>query len=445
MGQASGSNSGWTGLIDEICAGSWINPLTGKKLSRSFDCQIVIRESLTGLEPELVQNAGFQPPYVVVSDQSTHQALGGRIARALSRTGKVAEIVLEELHADMAAVRSLASQLKAHESVVAVGSGTVNDLVKYATLRLGRSYCVFATAGSMNGYTSSTASITLDSGLKVSLPAQIPAGFFVDLEVCAGAPRWLNAAGFGDSICRPVAQTDWWMSHRLLGTMYRHEPYLIEIPDELRLMDLAGGIAKGDIQAIGMLFRVLTLCGLGITFTGVSNHGSMGEHQISHYIDCFAGDRHPGTVHGQQVGLATLTMARIQQALLARQSSPEVGPTSIDLEGMSSRMGDVVARQCAKQIERKAFDERTADRFNARMQELWPELRQECLEFAVPVETLRSRLEEAGGATTATQLGIPVDFYREAVEHAHEMRDRYSFADLACGAGELADMAAMED
>ena len=44
---------------------------------------------------------------------------------------------------------------------VAVGSGTVNDLCKYVTAMDGRSYCVFATAPSMDGYTSTTASITV--------------------------------------------------------------------------------------------------------------------------------------------------------------------------------------------------------------------------------------------------------------------------------------------
>ena len=56
------------------------------------------------------------------------------------------------------------------------------------TGRTGRRYCVFGTAGSMNGYTSTTASITLESGLKVSLPSHGPAGFFVDLGVSAAAP-----------------------------------------------------------------------------------------------------------------------------------------------------------------------------------------------------------------------------------------------------------------
>lgn len=444
MANARKSDSEWTTLIDEICAGTWVNPLTGKNFPPTDYDSIVFSESLQGREADLVAALGFAPPFVVVSDQNTHGAMGERIARALARLGRVDEIILDHPHADMASVRDLEVRLKPYSGIVAVGSGTINDLTKFASFRNGQKYCVFATAGSMNGYTSSTASITLDSGLKVSLPAQAPTGFFVDLEVCAAAPAWLNAAGFGDCLCRSVAQIDWWMSHRTLGTVFRFEPFLIEIPDEALLMERAEGIARGDIDAVGHLFRVLTLCGLGINIVGTSHHGSMGEHQISHYIDCFAGTRHPGTLHGQQVGVASLTMARIQQHFLSRDTAPEVRPTVIDEQDMARRMGAEVAAQCGALYRKKAFDAAAADRFNTRIAQIWPQLRAECLEFSVPVETLHRALAAAGGPTSAQSLGVPVDFYREAVSHAHEMRDRFSFADVACDSGVLRQLAAQE-
>ncbi len=435
----------WTELIDDICAGTWINPLTGKQIRSSFDCRIFIEESLDSMEAELVLDLGLRPPFAVVSDTEIHTSPAARLIQNLLKEEDGTQIILDCPHADMSTIRKLTSQLADYNSAIAVGSGTINDLVKFSTHQLRRPYCVFATAGSMNGYTSSTASITLDSGLKVSLPAHLPAGFFVDLQICAAAPARLNAAGFGDSLCRSVAQIDWWMSHRLLGTEYRHEPYLIEIPDELQLVQRAAGIPRGDIDAIGTLFRVLTLCGLGITFTGVSNHGSMGEHQISHYIDCFAGERHPGSLHGEQVGVATLTMARIQQHLLAGEKPPKIKPVVIDFDDMARRMGPDIAAQCREQRQKKAIDPVRAEQLNAKLEQIWPELRAECREFAIPVDEMRNWLETAGGKTTAKALGIHVDLYREAVMHAHEMRDRFSFADLA-GASEILDaLAAAEE
>ncbi len=434
-----------TELIDEICNGTWVNPQNGKTYPPAQFDNIIISESLKGWTTRLIESIGMKSDFAVVCDENTYSVLGNRITEELSRAGLTDSIVYTNPHANQATVRELAKKIKPYNGIIAVGTGTINDLTKHASFINKQKYCVFATAGSMNGYTSSTASITLDSGLKVSLPSQAPIGFFVDLEICATAPAWLNAAGFGDCICRSVAQIDWWMSHRLLDTTYMQEPYLIEIFEEQKLMKQAAGIASGDLEAITTLFRLLTLCGLGVTFTGVSNHGSMGEHQISHYIDCFAGNKHPGSLHGQQVGVTSLTMARLQHKYLKSANPPEILPTKIDPKDMSARMGKEIAAQCVNEFRKKAFDQKSADKFNDRLQKIWPELREECLNMAISPATLQGYLEAAGGPSSAKALNIPIDFYQEAVCHAHEMRDRFSFADIACDAGELKSFAAEEN
>lgn len=436
---------GWTALIDDLVEGRWVSPLTGRSAPPAEFDKIVIKETLDGEEAQLVSALGFKADsYKIVTDERTYEALGRRIDQALQPSGKVEVIVLKKPHADMATVEKLRGLLGSSAVAVAVGSGSLSDLTKYATFLDGRKYCVFPTSASMNGYTSSTASITLDSGLKVSMPAQAPAGVFIDLGVSAKAPTFLSASGFGDCLCRSVAQIDWWMSHRLLGTPYWQEPYELEVPDEIELNKRAAGLAAHDVEATGYLHRVLTLCGLGISFTKVSNHGSMGEHQISHYIDCFAGDRHPGSLHGQQVGVATLTMARIQHHFLQSEAPPVVKPTRIDEAGMVGRMGPEIAAQCLAEYQKKALDQVGANALNAKLAEIWPSLRQECLAMMTPVEEMTRLLNAAGGATSAGELGLDRKFYREAVRHGHEMRNRYSFVDIACDGGILDEMVAAE-
>lgn len=430
------SQHNWTALIDDLVAGRWINPLTGAAVKVPYD-SIVIEDSLEGREAELVAALKLGDRLALVADEATYEAMGARVAKALRELGPVETVVLDHPHADMAEVRSLTEKLRGFDAVVAVGSGTVNDLCKYVTGLDDRRYCVFATAASMNGYTSSTASLTLDSGLKVSLPSHTPAGFFVDLKVSAAAPPYLAASGFADCLARSVAQTDWWMSHRLLGTAYFQEPYTIQAADEIELNKRAGNLPKGDIEAMGYLYRVLTLCGLGISFTGVSHHGSMGEHQISHYIDCFAGARHPGSLHGQQVGIAALSMARLQQQMLAADHPLSVHATQIDVADMRRRFGAEVALQCEAELKQKAFDRDGAIAFNRKLEDAWPELRRELSAFTIPVDEMKRLLSAAGGATTAAELGVPVEFYREAIVHCREMRNRFSFLDIAADAGTL--------
>ena len=430
----------WTGLIDEIVADKWYNPETNSVMSVDYD-RVVFERSLDGAEADLVQSMELGSSFAIVCDAATHDALGGRVAKSISKLGSVDAIVLDHPHADLSTVEELKDKIKAYEGIIAVGSGTVNDLTKLATAQQGRQYCVFATAASMNGYTSSTASMNLASGLKVSLPGQCPKGFFVDLEVSAAAPSYLTAAGFADCLARSVAQVDWWMSHRMLGSAYFSSPYMIQEEDEKFLNARADKLPEGNIEAMAALYRVLTLCGLGIAFTGMSNHGSMGEHQISHYIDCFARDRHPGTLHGQQVGVAALTMARLQQQFLDSDTPPQISPTVIDQDDMARRMGSKIAEECAVEWRKKAFTSESAAAFNEKMNRIWPELRAELQAFTIPVSDMHAMLEAVGGPKTSEELGLDQEFFREAVRHNHEMRNRFSFVDIAADSGVLAGFA----
>jgi glycerol-1-phosphate dehydrogenase [NAD(P)+] len=438
----------WTALIDDMVAGRWLNPETGQPGRVPYK-SVVIADTLDGREIELVTSVGLKGRIGVVCDQNTLDVMGRRVARALqaahnSGIAGVETIVLDHPHADEDNIAALREKTRHADALVAVGSGTINDLCKYLTATDGRGYCVFATAPSMNGYTSTTASITLSNGLKVSKPAHAPSGVFIDLAVNAAVPTYLIASGFGDCLVRSVAQFDWWLSHRMLDTYYTALPFQLERADEDELMARAPRLAKGDNEAVGYLHRVLTLCGFGVSFTGMSNHGSMGEHQISHYIDCFARERHPGTLHGQQVGVATLTMARLQRLILDAERPPTVYPTRIDQAGMRRRFGDEVAKICLAEMEQKSLDELGAEKFNAKLRAIWPELREELRAFVVPVEVMQKALADAGGPTTARELGLDASFYREAVIHAREIRKRYSALDLAADAGFLDEFAAGE-
>ncbi len=434
----------WTALIDDIIQGRWLNPETGEYAQVPYE-SIIIEDSLDGQEADLLASVGLTDNLVLVCDETTYGALGKRVEANLRQAGHpVTLLTLDHPHADLEEVAQLSEKIRSFDGVVAVGSGTINDVCKHATLQNQQRYAVFATAGSMNGYTSTTASMRLESGLKVSLPSHAPAGFFVDLEVSAQAPSYLAASGFGDCLCRSVAQVDWWMSHRLLGTKYHPSAYLIQEQDERELNARAAGLKAGHPEAIGYLFRVLTLCGLGVSFTGVSNPGSMGEHQISHYIDCFAGDRHPGTLHGQQVGVASLTMARLQRALLAQDRPPVMQATQVDATGMQQRMGASIAEQCQVEFEKKAFTEASVAAVNARLAEIWDDLKAEVQPFLIAVEEMETMLRDSGGPTTYEELGVEGDLYREAVVHCREMRNRYSFLDIAADSGLLEPFADQE-
>ncbi len=417
-------------LIQDFVAGRYRLVETGEPVRCPIRA-IATAPSLAGREAELVRAAGLAGRLAVVSDENTHGVLGRRVEAALPGS---LSVVLDQPHADEATADLLRERTRHCDGLVAVGSGTLNDLCKYVTHADGRACAVFATAPSMNGYVTSTVSITRGD-YKLSLKAHAPAGVFFDLEVLAASPKRMIRAGLGDAICRGVAQVDWLFSHLLLGTPYFESPYDLQLVDESRLFAAAPRLLSGDLEAVAALVDMLTLGGLGVIVAGTSHSGSMGEHGISHFIDMFARP-HPGSLHGEQVGIATLTMARLQERLLAEAAPPVLAPTPLDRAALEARYGDK-APLCVAALEAKALDGELLARANARLGQSWDEWRGVLARLAVPAARLEAALAAAGAATRPGELGLDPDFYRTAVRHAHEIRDRFTFLDLAAATGRL--------
>lgn len=417
-------------LIQEVVAGRWHDPATGQRL----DCPIgaiVTEPSLAGHEAGLVAGVDIRGRIAVVADENTVDVLGSRVAAAIAGSLLV---VLDHPHADEATAAILAERARHADALVAVGGGTLNDLCKYVGFNSGRPCAVFGTAPSMNGFVTRTASLTRD-GAKLSLPCQFPRGCFFDLAVLAAAPARLIRAGIGDAICRSTAQVDWLLSHLLFGTTYAPGAFTLQEADEAAMLALAADAVAGDPAGVAAVINLLNLSGLATIFTGSSHPGSMGEHSISHYLDMLAVP-HPGSLHGEQVAVASRTMSRLQALLLADERPPRQLPTRIDSEAMRRRYGRAYG-EAATGIARKALDRQGAERLNRRLESDWPELRERALAVMLPFERQDRVMRAAGLPLTGADLGLDSAFWREAVLYAREFRDRWSILDLAADAGLL--------
>lgn len=434
----------WNALIRDVIKGDWRDPETGKPAVLPFET-IRIEESLDGGAADVVAPLKIGKRIAVVSDVNTHEAMGRRVAKDMKGLGTIEEIVFPgDTHCDEPTIALMQEKTRHADAIAVVGSGSLSDTVKYATFKDGRNYVSFATAASMNGYAAGTASVTLRNGYKTSLPAHAPRGVFVDLKVNADAPAWLPAAGLADSLCRPVAQVEWWSSHRLLGTHYSKTPYDLLDADEPEMIKSAGDLAKHSIAANGHLYRVMMLSGFGNVISGSSHAGSMGEHQVSHWIDMFAGKHHPGSKHGQQVGVASIALARLHKELFSLDKPPVVRPTRISEVDFVARYGEDIGRMMFAEARKKALDLSGAAQFNERLAEVWPELREECRAFMIEPDELKRIIATAGGPTTATELGLPIAVWRKAMKHARDVRNRWSYLDLADDAGLLDEFLARD-
>ncbi len=418
-------------LIFALAEGHWRDSPTGAGLTSDVRA-VVIEPSLAGAERDLLAGIGIVPGRLgVVTDEATWEALGRRVLMALPGAR---EIVLDHPHADWETATALTDRGRHLDALIAVGSGTLNDLCKEASRRLGIPHAVFATAPSMNGWVTATASLLKD-GLKISQPTRSPSGAFFDLGVLTEAPLRLIRAGFGDAICRTTTQTDWLLAHRLRGTAYEPTSYALQVRAETDLLDLAGALTARDPEAVASLTRLLVLGGFAMLLAGSSRPASQGEHLISHYVEML-GDPPAGTLHGEQVAVATWTMARLQAFVLGMPEPPRIEATRIDEPALRARFGRAFP-ECLAGLRAKALDAAGAEALEARLAASWPDLTAELAAVMLPLDRLRAALDAVGLATTRGALGLEPGFYREAVRHARETRDRYTMLDLAADAGLL--------
>ncbi len=428
------TEQGGEALLEALCAGRYVDPDSGERLPAP-SVKVVIDRGLGGRAGELLRGLGLGARLAVVSDRTTHALLGARVERALGDVAAASIVLDSHVHPDAETSARLAQACAGADGIVAVGSGTVNDLCKHAAAALGRPYAVFGTAPSMNGYTSTNAAITVE-GHKQSLPAVLARGVFLDLDVLAGAPARMIRAGLGDSLCRSTCELDWRLSQCVHGTSFRTAPFALLAPDEPRLFDDTAALVAGDIDAMAALARTLVLSGLGMTLCGGSMPASQGEHLVSHYIDMLAPAGRANYLHGEQVAVATLSMARLQARML-EGGPPPPRACSVDASALEARIGHGLGASCWQSFAPKALSPAQAEAQQARIAAHWDAWREALAPISLGPARLEAAMARAGVPRTPAAIGVSDAFYCEALANARYLRDRYTFLDLADDAGRL--------
>jgi glycerol-1-phosphate dehydrogenase [NAD(P)+] len=412
--------------LELLLAGRYPDPETGELLAASART-IVIEPSLEGSEADLVRRLDIGRRFVVVADVNTQAVLGHRVRNALDAQSIVLEDGVETTEAVIAKVAAAVEPTV--DAVVAVGSGTINDICKMVALGRGCPQVVFATAPSMNGYTSLSASIS-ENGFKRSVRAITPTAAFFDLSVIAAAPHRLIRSGLGDSLARPTAQADWLLQHLLLDRPYREAPFHMLAADEAALLADPAALLRGDLTAIRHLVRLLVLSGFGMTICGGSFPASQAEHLISHYIE-LKGENLPHTFHGEQIAVAAVAMARLQDDILRRPEPPRLRPSIVDRATVLAHFGPDQGEAAWREVEPKLLGAAETEAVNERLARTWPQLRDRILSVTLGAPRMVEVATRAGVATSPEQLGWPPALLPQAMAHAWMMRNRYTFLDLA--------------
>jgi glycerol-1-phosphate dehydrogenase [NAD(P)+] len=406
----------------------------------------------------------------LVSDENTWTAAGGRLLEILKAAGirvggEIRFPAAPPLHADYSHIEAIREGLAAlpglEETVpVAIGSGTVNDLVKRAASELGRSYLCVPTASSVDGYTSYGAAI-LYEGYKQTMPCTAPLALAAEPDILAGAPAYLSSSGFGDLAGKIIAGCDWIVSD-MAGPLGVPGADLIDKKvwnmTQSGLMDrLEQSIeaARGDRDAVITLFEALAITGFSMQAFKGSRPVSGCEHLFSHVweMEDLSVDGVPVT-HGHKVAVGTLAAAACYEIFFADPSGPPTPPAGYVRPGLEERLlGVSSAFQGSRSrapVLKTAWEKYPDGALVKRLEEvLWDgygELRDRILGRLPPYGKLKEMLGKALCPLRPESIGLSRGQVIATAQRAQMIRTKYCLLDLAWDLGVMETiLARLED
>ena len=371
----------------------------------------------------------------IVADGNTWEAAGQGVLNSLREAGLTpVEPYLFPAspppHAENRHVDTLVAAMPPDAVPVAVGGGTVNDLVKRAAFVAGRRYLCVPTAASVDGFTSSGAALVKD-GLKQTLPCPAPLALAADTDVLKAAPPEMAAAGYADLAAKIPAGADWLIVDTLGLEPVRPEVWQMVQPE---LRDRLSEPA--DLEKI---FLGLAATGYAMQLYRDSRPASGAEHLVSHVWEMEGLE----ASHGFKVGIGTLAVTammteafRLSAAELRRVASPPSGPEEREREiaALLSRgvYGDAAGIAMTKFLSGNELLER-----RSLIASKWEQMVERVLRQLIPFDEMKRQFQRAGCPVHPAEIGLARADFRDGFRRARLIRKRYTVLDLAYEAGIL--------
>lgn len=407
--------------------------------------RVFVAPSALAALPDAIRAAGTKPP-LLVADRNTMEAAGRDALTILERAGfsVAAPVVLDagprvKPHASIA--RDLAGHIRERAVLpVAVGSGVINDLTKYAAELAGVPYVCVATAASMDGYAASGAAL-LDEGFKRTLDCAPPISIVADLNVIARAPSRMAGWGYGDLAGKIVAGADWKLADALGEEPINPEPFALVQSNVRGWLSQPTEIGRSNPAALDDLVKGLLVSGFAMQAHGNSRPASGAEHLISHVWEMerltYQGEP---AAHGACVGIGTVAILALYEWFLSQDISENV---IAQARGAASSAEQVEAEITvafpdqhiadSARTEMRAKLERGRARRSERLATLatnWPVLREELRQSCALPDEMEGWLHAAGAPAHPNDLGVPMVKLVADYRRARLIRRRFTILDL---------------
>ena len=421
--------------------------------------ELVLKKDALGEIPALLPKHFNVDSVCLIADENTHRAVGVSVKEILEGAGsEIAGVHIfpgePRLHADYNHVLFLKewfSSLPAFPALVpiAVGSGTINDLVKCASAELKLPYLCVPTAASVDGYTPNGAALLM-GGFKQTVPCSAPRALAADPELMALAPAWLSSSGFGDLASKIIAGTDWIIAEKAGSLGAPAAPARNPVAWSMVQNGLADGLkrsvnaAKGDREAVKTLFQSLAITGFAMQYMKNSWPVSGSEHLFSHTweMEDLSVNGVPVT-HGHKVAIGTLAATAFTETFFANPKGPPERAKTYKRPGREERRAEVSAVFRGSQAHDsivatamdKLMDEKTADNINQAFRDSWKEIQDSVLERLLPYGELKALLAGEECPVQPGAIGLSRSEVIATARRAQMIRNKYNILDLSWDMG----------
>jgi len=379
---------------------------------------------------------------VLVCDKNQYKALGKEVEEKLDNEGFRSKLVVlkgEEIGADEDSITQVLLATDDSDQIfIAIGSGTITDLVRFISYRAKSHFISLPTAPSVDGFASNGSSMTIQK-LKQTVVSRPPLAIFADLDTLVKAPDSLIAAGFGDMYGKYTALADWKIANLVNGDVYDHS--IAERSRAARdiVVKKSYLIKENREQSITSVMEALYEEGLCMLDFGASRPASGAEHSFSHYWETILllEDR-PSVLHGAKVGLASIWIAKyfemvrqmpVEEVKDRLKNNPQFD-TETEITKIYRGYGDYVGRYIEKiqqpylQISNERYKLLQSNLINH-----WPEI-QEIAQEVPSSDEMIVLLKNVGGAITPEDLGLTQSDIKNAMEYAQYMRKSFSILNI---------------
>ncbi len=252
---------------------------------------------------------------IVCFGAGIYQMFGAAIVESLKKAGIQILQIYEQDDNQLENLATFAFTIPAHtQAVIGIGGGKVLDMAKYISFLNNIPFISIPTSISNDGFSSSGCSLFI-SGRRKSVPAKMPYGIIVDIDIIKGSPESLIYSGIGDLVSKITAIYDWeYEEQNGKGTV---NDFAVMIAKKS-----VNSVVRMDIQMnirdeffLKELVDSLIMSGIAMEIAGNSAPASGSEHLISHGLDSLL---EKPQLHGIQVGVATYIMSRVQNHRVSR-------------------------------------------------------------------------------------------------------------------------------